>query len=329
MKSALKIVLCAMSLFGCSTEEEKQSSTSPCDDTLNLFRVDTQNPNVVRIYFEAKDCNGDGIVDKTVDDFTVYEGKDDITIQESSREQLDNFVAFDMQTLILIDMSGSLQDSGNLPAVQAALRTFTNTLVASQPVGLYAFDGRVQIQQIADFTTDALALHDAISGLTDFVVVDPSTNLNGAINQTLNLFNQRQQQSGEGIFHGSVMVFTDGKDQAARITDEELETRLAEVKHSVYTIGLGEDIDSEQLADLGPQGTYVSPDSMGLQDIFLSLASLLENQANSKYALAYCSPKRNGVHTLQVLANYGKGTITNEFDANGFSGGCSPEDLTP
>lgn len=318
-------------MFGCGTEstESKNSTESTCDDSLILYQLETQLPNVIRLYFTAQDCDGIGITDKTVADFNVIEGTDDITIEESSRQLLDNFVAFDIRTMLLIDMSGSLQDSGYLPTVQSAARSFVNDLVWSQPVAIYAFDGRAQIQLISDYTVDALALHDAIEGLSDFAVADPSTNLNGAINQSLNQFTQQQQASGEGIFHGALVVFTDGKDQAARITDDEIETRLSETNHHVYTIGMGTDIDAEQLADLGPQGTWTAAEPNELQSIFSSLADLLENKADSKYVLAYCSPKRNGIHTLQVTVQDGVGTFSAEFDAAGFTGACTEEDLIP
>lgn len=315
-----------MSLLACEggflSDEEKSSSA--CDDQLNLLQIEAYSPNVVRLFFEAEDCNGIGLTEKDVHDFLVTEGSDDITVSESSRVMLNNFDVYEIRTLLLFDLSGSLQESGSLPSVQEAARSFVNDQVWSQPVAIYGFDGRAQIQLLQDFSTDAVALNETIAALGDFETQDRSTNLNGALNEAITLFENRRAAVGEAKFHGSVVLFTDGKDQSGRVTDEEIEARLTETNHAAYSIGFGSDIDAAQLADLSPNGSWLAPNASDVFDAFQAAGSALRNQANSKYALAYCTPKRNGTHTVKIDLVESVGTFEAEFVADGFTGECDP-----
>jgi len=318
----ISLMACEGGLLG---NDEKAPES--CDDTLNLLQIEAYNPNVVRLFFEASDCNGVGLTEKTVNDFIVTEGVDDITVSESSRELLDNFEVYEIRTLLLFDLSGSLQDSGSLPSVQEAAKSFVNDQVWSQPVAIYGFDGRAQIQMLRDFTTDAVSLNETIASLGDFTTQDRSTNLNGAVNEVIDLFESRQAAVGEAKFHGSLVIFTDGKDQSGRVTDDEIETRLSETSHSAYAIGFGPDIDSTQLPDLSPDGSWTAPTNADLFEAFQAVGNALQTQAQSKYALAYCTPKRNGTHTVKIDLAGSSATFEAEFVADGFTGNCDPDNF--
>jgi hypothetical protein len=52
---------------------------------------------------------------------------------------------------------------------------------------------------------------------------------------------------------------------------------------------------------------------------------LIRDEASSIYLLAYCSPKRARIHTLELRLT---GT-TFDFNATGFVADCDPEDFVP
>jgi formylglycine-generating enzyme required for sulfatase activity len=76
---------------------------------------------------------------------------------------------------------------------------------------------------------------------------------------------------------------------------------------------------------VGTSGAVFAEDVDALSTAFDEVAERILNQANSLFILAYCSPKRAGVHDLALKLNGASVRIENTFDATGFEGGCEPE----
>ena len=74
---------------------------------------------------------------------------------ESKQTILNPTVAASHYTLLLIDMSGSISESGSSQAVVDAATTFTEHLEQYQKVGVYAFDGSEDLHPVAPFTNSA------------------------------------------------------------------------------------------------------------------------------------------------------------------------------
>ena len=128
---------------------------------------------------------------------------------------------------------------------------------------------------------------------------------------------------------GSLVVFTDGRDQAARRTLDDALNAIRNVEDdiAVYTIGLGPDTDEGVLARLGADGFFKSDNLDGLVSNFQAVARSITADVNSNYILEYCSPKRQGAHDLTVAVEIDgrSGSLTNCFCADGFTGGCEIE----
>jgi uncharacterized protein YegL len=122
------------------------------------------------------------------------------------------------------------------------------------------------------------------------------------------------------------VVFTDGTDQAARRTlDEALKAvNSVDQNTSVYTIGLGNEIDENVLEKIGKDGYFQADDMNELIQTFEEVANTIVADLNSHYMLEYCSPKRKGLHELKiVIYREGKGcSLTTCFCADNFTGGC-------
>lgn len=93
----------------------------------------------------------------------------------------------------------------------------------------------------------------------------------------------------------------------------------------MFTIGLGGEIDEVILSSFGKNGFEMAADSLELKSSFLAVAEQLERQANSYYVLEYCSPKRAGEHSLELVALHEEvfGSFEATFSADGFTGGCT------
>ena len=174
-------------------------------------------------------------------------------------------------------------------------------------------------------------LKEAVDGITPEMSSDNSTNLYGAVIQGIEVASQKltQTRNLNEIGSSAVVVFTDGTDQANRNTKGQALGAVANADRdiSVYTIGLGGEVDEQILREIG-KTSFVSAANIGeLLDRFREIGDLINGKANSYYLLEYCSPKRSGNNqlTIQVAQGVLVGKASTLFDASDFNGSCSLE----
>jgi formylglycine-generating enzyme required for sulfatase activity len=293
-----------------------------------LEQAETVAPSVVRISFKLT-CDGEPIPGKTEEDFTISEDGDSISVFESAQQIVPTVASFQLSSVLVLDMSGSMIESGNLPGLQIAANSFISTMGGHQSIAIYTFDGREDIDVLVPFTQDVDVLSDGIESLSSFEVIDTSTNLNGAVISSIGALDAEAALHGDKLFGGTIAIFTDGKDQAGRVSDESAAMAAEATGHAIYSIGLGGEIDTDHLDAIGKDGAFYSGDIDELSDSFSAVATDILNEANSLYVLAYCSPKRAGEHELGVALNDTTASITQGFSAEGFEGGCDPTDFVP
>ena len=296
--------------------------------SFDLLNGETLPPSVVKLYFQLSTCDGDPLVGIQPGQFRIEEDGTEVSVYESKQGYSPEPRPFELAAVLLLDMSGSILESGNLSPLQQAAKAFVQTVAPDQSVAVYTFDGRAHLQLLADFTADVNALKAVIDSLSGYQVVDESTNLNGAVVRGLDVLDdERDSVDPDALFTGALIVFTDGTDQAARTSDSHAVSAASDSSHSVYTIGLGGEVDRDHLESIGKDGTYIADDVNALEAVFASAASDIEAMAQSYYILAYCSPKRAGDHTLELSLRDATGSVTYGFDAHWFAGGCSPDDF--
>ncbi|WP_409070379.1 vWA domain-containing protein [Aliifodinibius sp. S!AR15-10] len=240
----------------------------------------------------------------------------------------------------MLDLSGSILNNADLPKVKEAATTFiertmpdaTDQLYGTREMAVYWFDGEESIHPLVSFTAERDTLVSGIESITEDISDDASTNLNGAVIQGLSVMDSRLRSIRDDqdiATAGSMVLFTDGTDQAGRVsTSAALDSvNKASSEHSLFTIGLGGEIDQDVLESFGKDGFELAEDSLELNSSFLAVAERLEAASNSFYVLEYCSPKRSGEHTLELRAVYEDkfGSFSTTFSADGFSGGCAIE----
>ena len=122
-------------------------------------------------------------------------------------------------------------------------------------MAIYWFDGEDELHQLNDFTSSKLELTNAINGITDEISNDPSTDLYGAVIKATKIAEDLITDSikDDIISAASVVVFTDGTDQASRYTEEAALKKVndANTNISFFSIGLGSEIDTEVLTEIG------------------------------------------------------------------------------
>jgi hypothetical protein len=107
-----------------------------------------RKPSNVAVYFTVDRADGTPVPGLTADSFRIYEDGQPVSVLESRQTILNREVAAVHHTLLLMDMSGSVTGSGEVPQLQEAARAFTSRVEQFQRVGIYAFEGSPDITPI-------------------------------------------------------------------------------------------------------------------------------------------------------------------------------------
>src|SRR5258706_7668882 len=134
-------------------------------------------PSNVAVYFRVDDGN-EGVGGLTAESFRIYEDDSPVSTLESKQTIINPEVAASHYTLLLVDVSGSITESGAIGTIVDASNAFTDRVEKSHKVGVYSFDGAENLHAVAPFGT-AGGAKAGIASLASYKAQDPSTNLNG------------------------------------------------------------------------------------------------------------------------------------------------------
>jgi uncharacterized protein YegL len=321
----------------------------PVDDCLGLDEGElvlsiqeeyTTLPGKVSIFFKVSDTDGNPVPGLTADQFTIYEqGRNDdcfntISTSESFARISPNSQIFNNNTLLVLDLSNSVLDS-SLEELKIASTSFVNNVMPttdqdSYKMAIYWFDGEDELHLLNALTPSKSELIAAIDGITQDISSDPSTDLYGAVIKTTDIASNliKDTTAGGNIGAASVVIFTDGTDQASRYTEDAALKKVndANANISFFSIGLGSEIDTQVLQDIGKTFSVFAGNKDELESTFNDISEKVSERANSFYLFEYCSPKRDGsgVNNLAIQVKTGsrEGAVQTKFSANGFTGGC-------
>ncbi len=321
----------------------------PVDDCLDLGENDlilsiqdqyTTEPGKVSVFFKVSDADGNPVPGLTADQFTIYEqGRNDECFNTISKSEANSRISpnsqiFSNNTLLVLDLSNSVLSS-SLDELKMASLSFVNNVMPettqeSFKMAIYWFDGENELHELNPLTASKEELTNAIDGITVDISNDPSTDLYGAVIKSTDIASNLLAEStkGDKIGAASVVIFTDGTDQASRYTQEAAQKKVdtANPNISFFTIGLGAEIDSQVLTDLGKTSSVFAGNKDELETTFNDISNLVSQRASSFYLFEYCSPKRDGSGdnnlAIQVKKGSLSGAVQTRFSADGFTGGC-------
>lgn len=307
---------------------------------LSIQEQYTTLPGKVSVFFRVSDTGGNPVPGLTANQFTIYEqGRNDdcfntISTSESSARISPNSQIFSNNTLLVLDLSNSVLSS-SLEELKLASTSFIEAVMpatASESVkmAIYWFDGEDELHLLNELTSSRVELTDAVDGITDDISNDPSTDLYGAVIKSTDIASDLVKVStADGkIGAASVVIFTDGTDQASRFTEEAALKKVNEANANIsfFSIGLGAEIDTEVLTAVGKTASVFATNKDELERTFRDISEKVSERANSFYLFEYCSPKRDGSgeNNLAIQINTGsrQGAVQTKFSANGFTGGC-------
>jgi hypothetical protein len=306
-----------------------------CGGGLNVTRINSaQNkPNNVWVFFTVDRGKNDPVGGLTAEDFKIYEDGDLVSKFESKQVIQNPEVAAVMYTLLLVDMSGSISESGESNNLVDAAKGFSDKVGKSQKVGVYAFDGEEKIHSVVPFTEAQGQVQGGLEGLRKYKAKDPSTNLHGAVVEALRELKKELEKDKRPLKFGTLVVFTDGSDRANRVSRDDMNKELGDEKYQDYqklAIGVGAEIAKAHLEDIGKDGTELASDQAKVKDAFDKTAAKIEAHMKRFYLLSYCSPARKGEHEIKIEARTknpdGSGALEYKFKADGFG---PPPDCNP
>jgi len=312
MRPLLPLVIAVSALAGCTGLR------------LQLVDKSVQRPSNIAVYFTVDTTRGDPVPDLKPSDFNIYEDGGPVSQYESRQTILQPEVAAVHYTLLLVDMSGSVVSSPDLPKLVSAASAFAERVAPYQKLAVYAFDGSPHLTPIVGF--GAANLRGGIEGLGTFVPKDPSTNLNGAVVEAMRLLDRQMSQASVPLRFGTLVVFTDGTDHAGRVPAETVRKAVTDSDLDIYAIAVGGEINESEVRTIGRSGTYASKSREDIAKGFDEIAKRIEGYSKRYYLLSYCSPARAGQHAVEIEAVRGsqRGRLRYEFKADGFGPRCDP-----
>lgn len=307
-------------------------SLAGCALTVTRLNSAQKKPNNVWVFFTVE--KGDEpVAGLQAEDFQIYEDGDLVSVYESKQVIQNPEVAAVMYTMLLLDVSGSITESGSTDSLVDAAELFTDRVGKTQKVGVYSFDGDKEIRSVVPFTEAQGAALGGLESLRTYKAKDPSTNLHGAVIEGLKELRKQLDKEKKPLKFGTLVVFSDGTDRAARFSRDEMKGEIIKEQYKdyeMYAIGVGAEIKKAGLDDIGRDGTELVTNQAEVKSAFERVAERIEKHTKRFYLLSYCTPARKGKHAVRITANSkdpkGKGSLEWDFNADGFG---PPPDCDP
>ncbi|MCA9664128.1 MAG: VWA domain-containing protein [Myxococcales bacterium] len=294
---------------------------------LQLHNASVQKPSNVALYFSVEKSNGAPVAKLDAKAFRIFEDGRLISPFESKQTILNPEVAVVHYTLLLLDLSGSVTESGSLHTLVQAAASFADKVAKRQKIAIYGFEGGADLVPVTPFTTSSSAVSAGLARISTRKSRDPSTNLHGAVVRAVKVLESAMKRSTQPLRFGTLVIFTDGTDRAHRVTAEKMHEALDNSHVNVFVIGLGAEIDQGELRRLGRNGFVQATEGKNVRAAFDEVAARIEAAARKFYLLSYCSPSRAGTHELRVELKVDgqSGGLSHQFKADGFGPRCDPK----
>ena len=278
---------------------------------IRITQVDKSHFPQVTVYVSVVDENGNpvGIDPKTIQIFESNQAMQPTEIRGGGNGSQ----TVPITTMLVIDISGSMDKNGKLAAAKEAAKQYVSQMRPGDQAGLMTYDTKTYYVQ--PITTDTAALTTAIDALKTGSDTAMYNALVGA-EKNLEPINGRK----------SIIVMTDGLDNKSQATADNVIAGIGQSGLSISTIGFGDatskgqvGLDEAGLKSLAEKagGLYAfAEDAETLSKIYQQYGEVLQ----SEYALTYVSPTtlRDGVNRgLSVALNGNVATVSTKYNPGG------------
>src|SRR5262245_45080521 len=236
--------------------------------------ANADQPANVAVYLDVKDKLGRPIPGLLEKNFRVYEDGKLVTTAKAKRTLLEPKM-FDMRyTLLLVDMSGPIVDTEDLPELAKSIGAFVDHVGATHDIAVGVFDGNDEVVPFLGFGGTA-ETKKVVDAMRQFRPRSRNGNLNGAVYQGLHSLRDRLKEANAADKTAILVVFTDRGELANSVSPETLKQGLKETPAQIWVIGTGEGINRPELTALGRSGTFLSNNPKNYKEGFEEIAKKL------------------------------------------------------
>ncbi len=214
---------------------------------LQLLNSSVQKPSNVALYFSVQNSRSEPVGGLEAASFQIYEDGQLISTFESKQTILNPEVAVVHYVLLLLDLSGSVIESGSLHALIQAASAFAERVTKKLQIAVYGFDGSPKLIPLTGFTSSSRTVTRSLARLSTRKTEDPSTNLNGAVVEAIGELEKTMQRARQPLRFGTLVVFTDGTDRAHRVSEGRMLEVVEKAEMNIFAIGLGAEISKRHL----------------------------------------------------------------------------------
>lgn len=286
------LLIGAIATAGAALSAEQQTPALP---PVATFKASV---DLVRVSAVVRDRRGRFVRDLAVRDFEVIDGGEARRIEEFRHDESKVSLA------LLFDVSGSMES--RMPHAREAAEQLLSWLnQEGDEAAVFTFD--TVLDEVAPFTTGLRRLPPGLETLTPF----GATSLHDAVARTA-----ERAATRDGL-RRAVVVFTDGRDNASRLTPGEVSGIASSIDVPVYVVGIVPSIDNPS-SDLSATTFERSALTGPLSDLALwtggrafvastiaersQTARQIIDELRQQYLIAFQSSGKPGWHPLVVRA---------------------------
>lgn len=296
---------------------------------MDALGVSAQKPSQVAVYLRV-DSGEAAPSPIRAEDFEIFEDDQRVLPEVGRQALLDRDIAAVHRSLLLIDLSTATSESVRAE-IARSVGVFAERVVPTQPVSVYAFDGRPELRAVIELARGATLVKSELQRIVKMEPRDPSRNLHGAVRLGLERLDALLAGTGARLPIGTLVVFTGGGDLAGLVSESDARRALEASPHAVFTIAVSTPEQQGVALRGSKRDAFVNAHDLETFSLaFEEAAHEVQHEYERHYLLAYCSPARAGKRRLRLdlRARHKpaekRGSLVEEFDAKGFTAGCDP-----
>ncbi|HEY4591206.1 MAG TPA: VWA domain-containing protein, partial [Thermoanaerobaculia bacterium] len=229
------------------------------------------------------------VLDKQKRPVEGLEQKDFTVVEDGTRQEISRFekvTNLSIHAVVALDVSASMEKSLD-KAKQAALEFFQRTVRPKDRASVITFNDHPNLT--VKFTNDVPALAAGLAGLK----AERGTALYDSVIFTLYYFTGVKGQR-------ALVLISDGKDEGSRFTWEDALDYARRAGVTIYSIGLGDDVDKRKLSKLSEETGGRAFFLKNVDDLAGIYASV-EQELRSQYLIGYQSTNTSGGNTFRSV----------------------------
>jgi Ca-activated chloride channel family protein len=319
MKKGTKLLILTLAIMLLAGSPMQVCLAQTPDDgnpQVHITQVDTTNFPQVMVYISVMDAGGEPM---GIEPGRLILEENGVAIKpDHMTGQAD--VVEDLTTLLVFDVSGSMNSYSKLATAKAAARAYVEQMRPGDKVGLLTFNTAVTYVQ--PITTDSSALIDAIDRLR----AENDTAMYDALSEAAGILSEESGRT-------AIIALTDGMDNMSTFSLVDVMQQIGPRGTTISTVGLGDpeqqdattaglDIPALQeiASESGGEYAYVN-DEERLTALYQRFARVLQ----SEYVLTYTSPSTLRDGLMRQLSVFLRESETAGEDIAYNPGGLVPE----